>query len=74
MTATYEIKDPVEGEVGDKVVLKKESVTEEKVEELTLNNLQSQLDAAKQQEVDAKARQVEIEAVIAKVRAVVGTE
>ena len=56
----YELKQPVEGLVGDKVVLKKETVTEEKVEELTLNDLQSRLDAAKKQEVDAKASQVDI--------------
>ena len=71
-TPSYELKTPIEGKVGDKVVLKKETVTEETVEELTLNNLQSRLDSAKRQEADAKAMQIEIEAEIAKVTEIVG--
>ena len=71
-TPSYELKTPIEGKVSDKVVLKKETVTEETVEELTLNNLQSRLDSAKRQEADAKAMQIEIEAEIAKVTEIVG--
>lgn len=72
-TPTYELKQPVEGEVGDKVVLKKEPAPE-KVTELSLNNLQAELDSAKQQEADAKARQVEILAEIAKVKEIVAAK
>jgi len=72
MAATYELKMSTEGAVGDKVVLKKETITQENVQELTLNDLQAQLDSAKQQVLDAQARVKEIEAEIAKVKGVLG--
>jgi len=66
--AIYTLKEPIEGAVGDKVVLKSETVTQENVQELTLNQLEEQLNFAKQQVLDAQTRVKEIEAEILKVK------
>jgi len=66
--AIYTLKEPIEGAAGDKVVLKSETVTQENVQELTLNQLEEQLNFAKQQVLDAQTRVKEIEAEILKVK------
>lgn len=66
----YEIKPESEGLVGDRIILKKETITQENVQELSLNNLEEQLNSAKQQILDGQARVKEIEAEIIKVKEV----
>jgi len=68
--AVYEIKESSEGLASDKVVLKKETV--ESVRELTLNQLEGQLDFAKQELLNSQARVREIEEEIAKVKETLG--
>ena len=48
--------------------MKSETVTQENVQELTLNQLEEQLNFAKQQVLDAQTRVKEIEAEILKVK------
>jgi hypothetical protein len=74
MVAIYTLKSSSEGAVGDKVVLKTESVTQENVQELTLNNLQAQLDSAKQQVLDSQVRVKGTEAEILKVKEILGVK
>lgn len=68
--AVYEIKESSEGLASDKVVLKKETV--ESVRELTLNQLEEQLNFAKQELLNSQARVKEIEEEIAKVKETLG--
>jgi len=74
MVATYVLKPSTEGAVGDKVVLKKETVTRKNVQELTLNNLEAELNNVKQQVLEGQTRQKEIEAEILKVKEILEIE
>lgn len=70
MAATYEIKQSDVGITGDKVILKREMVTRENIQELTLNDLEEQLSSANRQLLDAQERVQRISAEIAEVKRV----
>jgi hypothetical protein len=70
--AVYEVKDQSDEPIENKVVVRRETITQESVQEITLNQLEEQLNFAKQRILEEQARVKQIEDEIVKVKEVLG--